>query len=296
MIKLPRAGQRVGFILSGGGARGFAHIGALRVLEQHGLKPDVLAGTSMGAIVAALYAAGYTADELEDLVLGTTMRDIVDLSLQGGLLKGARLVHFLREHLPPDFSDLKIPLAVTTTDVETGEQVLITQGDLATAVRASSSFPGAFEPEELDGRVLADGGIVNNLPVEAAAMLGASWTVALDVTPGRRAIYTAPEEEGHWWERMLKTVRLERRNPLLQMLLRSSDIMQSILTEIQYSLHPANLLIKMELEGVRIEAFWEAEAIIKLGEEAALAACRNAGLRPAGQRGELPPPPAEAAG
>src|SRR5699024_4701447 len=154
MIELPGGTQRIGFILSGGGARGFAHIGALRVLEEHGLKPDVLAGTSMGAIVGALYAAGHSVRELEELVLGTTLRDIVDLSLQGGLLKGDRLVQFLREHLPADFSDLHIPLAVTTTDVETGEQVLITKGDLAKAVRASSSFPGAFEPEALDGRVL----------------------------------------------------------------------------------------------------------------------------------------------
>lgn len=278
MIELPCDGQRVGFILSGGGARGFAHIGALRVLEEHGLKPDVLAGTSMGAIIGALYAAGRSADELEELVLGTTLRDIVDLSLQGGLLKGDRLVQFLREHLPARFSDLEIPLAVTTTDVETGEQVIITDGDLAKAVRASSSFPGAFEPEELDGRVLADGGIVNNLPVEAAALLGASWTVALDVTPERRATYRSPDEDGSWWERMLATVRLERRNALVQMLLRSSDIMQSILTDIQYTLHPANLLIKMRLSGIRIEAFWEADEIIRLGEEEARAACAAGGL------------------
>src|SRR5699024_12619882 len=86
-------------------------------------------------------------------------------------------------------------------------------------------------------------------------------------TPERRATYTSPDEEGNWWERMLKTVRLERRNPMLQMLLRSTDIMQSMLTDIQYALHPANLLIRMSLPGIRIEAFWEADEIIRLRSE-----------------------------
>src|SRR5690606_37030163 len=114
-------------------------------------------------------------------------------------------------HLPATFEELDIPLAVTTTDIETGEQVVLTEGDLITALRASSCFPGAFEPVEYQGRMLADGGIVNNLPVEAASYLGATWSLAANVTVDRRATYTLPSEEGNWWERMLATVRLERR-------------------------------------------------------------------------------------
>ncbi len=270
--------RKVGLIMSGGGARGFAHIGALRVLTRFGIKPQIIAGTSMGGIIGALYASGYSADEIAALALGTTLRDILDISLQSGLLKGDRLAGYLRDHLPATFEELELPLAITTTDIETGEQVMLTDGDLITALRASASFPGAFEPIEYRGRVLADGGIVNNLPVEAASYLGAGWTVASDVTSARRASYVAPSEEGNWWERMLATVRLERRNPMLQMMLRSSDIMQSILTDIQYTLHPADLLIKMPLAGIRAEAFWEAGEIIDLGEETALATCLAAGL------------------
>lgn len=279
VLAMKQTGRKrtTGLILSGGGARGFAHIGVLRVLEEAGIVPDVIAGTSMGAIIGAFYASGLTPQEITDLATHTGLRDIIDFSMMGGVLKGDRLATFLAEHLPHDFSALKVPLAVTTTDIETGEQVIITDGDLVTAVRASSSFPGAFEPIAYRGRVLADGGIVNNLPVDAAAYLGANWTVASNVTPQRQATYVSPAEEGHWWERMLATVRLERRNPILQMLLRSSDISQSILTDIQYTLHPANLHIHMALDGIRLESFWEAGEIIDRGEAAAREAVRAAG-------------------
>ncbi len=270
----------IGLVLSGGGARGFAHIGVLRVLEECGIKPHVIAGTSMGAIVGALYATGRTSADIVNIVRHTSLRDIIDISLQGGLLKGDRLEAFLADFLPPTFEDLETQLAVTTTDIETGEQVILTTGDLVTAIRASSSFPGAFEPIPRRGRVLADGGIVNNLPVEAAAYMGATWTIASNVTPERRANYVSPSEEGNFWERMLATVKLERRNPILQMMLRSSDIMQSILTDIQHTLHPADLHISMPLPGIRIESFWSAEEIIGLGTEAARAAFQAAGLYP----------------
>ncbi|HZJ08527.1 MAG TPA: patatin-like phospholipase family protein [Trueperaceae bacterium] len=163
----------VGLVLSGGGARGFAHIGVLRVLERAGAKFDVVAGTSMGAVLGALYAAGKSPDEIYDIALNTGWRDVVDISLQAGLIKGDRLEAFLASHLPRSFADLKLPFAVTTTDIENGEDVLITEGDLIKAVRASISFPGAIEPIQYLGRTLADGGIVNNLPVSAATVLGA---------------------------------------------------------------------------------------------------------------------------
>jgi NTE family protein len=276
------AGQRkrVGLVLSGGGARAFAHIGLLKALERTGIRVDLVAGTSMGAIIGAFYAAGMSAAEINELAHSVTWRDLIDLSLQGGLLKGEKLAQFLSQHLPADFCELERGLVVTTTDVESGEQVLLTSGDLITAIRASSSFPGAFEPLEYDGRTLADGGIINNLPVDAAAFLGASWMIASNVTPARRASYVSPSEEGTFWERMLATVRLERRNPMLQMMLRSSDIMQSILTDLQYTMHPADVLVKMELPGVRVEAFWQFRSIVDAGEEAAQAVFESHGLLP----------------
>ena len=149
--RVPSA-HKVGLVLSGGGARGFAHIGVLRVLERHGVEPDVIAGTSMGAVLGALYASGYRADELFEIVAELTWRDIIDVSLNAGLIKGEKLREFLRQHLPETFADLAVPLAVTTTDMESGEQVVFLEGDLVPAVQASTCYPGAFEPVDFQGR------------------------------------------------------------------------------------------------------------------------------------------------
>ena len=265
-------------MLSGGGARGFAHIGVLRALERCDVEPDVIVGTSMGAVLGALYAAGHSAEDLYELGRTTSWRDVIDVSLQAGLLKGVKLQAFLRERLPETFAELDKPLAITTTDIETGEEIVLLEGDLVRAIRASSSFPGAFEPIRVMGRTLADGGIVNNLPVEAAAFLHATFVIASDATPPRRSVYRGLEEQGGWWERTMATVRLERRNPMVQMLLRSTDIMQSLLTDIQYTLHPADVLVKLAMPEVRMEQFWDFERIVELGEREAEEAFRSAGL------------------
>src|SRR5690606_20673678 len=188
---MERPGQdiRVGLVLSGGGARGFAHIGVLRSLERAGAKFDVVAGTSMGAIVGSLFAAGHTPDEIYEIARTTSWRDVVDISLRAGLIKGNRFESFLAEHLPATFADLGLPLAIAATDVESGEEVVFVEGDLIKAVRASSSFPGAFEPISFGGRTMADGGIVNNLPIAAATLLGATRVIASDVTPPRHSVY-----------------------------------------------------------------------------------------------------------
>ncbi len=269
MVQRQKTRPRLGLILSGGGARGLAHIGVLRAMEDAGIRPDLIAGTSMGAIVGSLYAAGHSADQILEIARSVKWRDVFDLSLQVGLLKGEKLADVLAVYLPPVFKELQTPLAVTTTDMESGEQVVLTEGDLITAVRASSCFPGAFEPVELDGRMLMDGAIINNLPVEAASWLGATRTIASNVTEPRRSEYTDPFAAGTWWERIVTTVRLERRTPIMQVLLRSTDIMQALLTDIQYTLHPADLHIRMALPGVRLESFWALEDTVAEGERAA---------------------------
>jgi len=277
---MERAGRHlcVGIVLSGGGARGFAHIGALRALERAGAKFDVVAGTSMGAILGALYATGASAEDLYQLAVRTNWRDVVDLSLKTGLLKGDRLEGFLAEQLPATFEELKRPLAVIATDIESGEEVLMCEGDLLSAVRASASFPGAFEPVHIAGRTLADGGIVNNLPINAASWLGANRVIALDVTPPRQSVYvTAEAESSNWWERMVATVKLERRNPMAQMLFRASDIQQSILVDIHASIHPCDLRIRMPMPHYRIESFTSFEEIVWEGERAAEVALAAAG-------------------
>ena len=276
-MERPGRACRLGLVLSGGGARAFAHIGVLRVLERVGARFDVVAGTSMGAIIGALYAAGRSADEIHEIAKGVSWRDVVDISLQAGLIKGDKLESFLAELLPRSFDDLPVPFAVTTTDIETGEAVLLQEGDLVRAIRASSSFPGAIEPIQYGGRTLADGGIVNNLPVAAATFLGATRTVASDVTPARRSVYRTPDQEGNWWERMVATVKLERRNPMVQMLLRSSDIMQSILADVHASLNPPDLRVRMAMPQYRVESFKDLDDIVAIGEAAAAAAIEERG-------------------
>ncbi len=267
--------HRIGLVLSGGGARGFAHIGLLRVLERHGVEVDVVAGTSMGAIVGALYAHGYRADDLQELAASVSWRDVIDLSLQAGLLKGEKLRHLLATYLPETFEELAKPLAVTCTDLENGEELTFTSGDLITAVRASACFPGAFEPIEHEGRTLADGGICNNLPVDALALMRAEITIASDVTAMRRAGFVHPDaDKASWWSRMVSTVTLERRTPLATVTLRSTDIMMRLLTDTRYVHHPADLRIQHDLPEVRLESFWDLDAIVAKGETNAEAAFR----------------------
>lgn len=262
----------VGLVLSGGGARGFAHIGVLHVLEERGVRVDALAGTSMGAILGALYAAGYTAAEIYELADGLGWRDVIDVSLQAGLMKGDKLHSFLASHLPERFDQLRLPFAVTTTDMETGEEQVVMDGPLVDAVRASSSFPGAFDPVVLDGRTLADGGIVNNLPVAAAALLGCDYVIASDATAPRRSTFRPGGDDGTWWERVMATVRLERRSPMAQMMLRSTDVMQAILTDLQYTLHPADVRIVLDRPEYRLESFREFREIVASGRAKAEAA------------------------
>jgi NTE family protein len=262
--------ERVALVLSGGGARGFAHIGVLQALEARNVPIDAVAGTSMGAILGALVAAGKGADEIYALAEKLGWRDVIDVSLQAGLLKGDKLRSFLAAQLPERFGDLKLPLAVTTTDLESGEEHVILDGPLVDAVRASSSYPGAFEPVAIEGRTLADGGIVNNLPVSAAALLGCDYVIASDATPPRRSPSLLEEASGgSWWERTLATVRLERRSPMAQMLLRSTDVMQAILTDLQSTLHPADLRIELGMPQYRIESFREFREIVETGRDAA---------------------------
>ncbi|MDA0700392.1 MAG: patatin-like phospholipase family protein, partial [bacterium] len=266
----------IGVVLSGGGARGFAHIGMLRVLERYDIEPDVLAGTSMGAILGALYAHGYRADDLHELATSISWRDVVDLSLVGGLIKGDKLHDLLATYLPERFEDLGKPLAVTCTDIEAAEELVFTEGDLVTAIRASACFPGAFEPVEHVGRTLADGGILNNLPVDALALMRADLTLASDVSPPRRAVYLAKDDERDtWWQRMVSTVTLERRAPLAAVTLRAADIMMRLLTDAQYIHHPADLRVQHEMPTMRMESFWALDEIVAIGEVNTEAALRS---------------------
>ena len=192
---------KIGVALGGGSARGFAHIGALSCLERHDFAPDLIVGTSFGAIVGALDAAGLTPQEIAQTANSMRWRDlskVLDFGLhKAALFSGDKLETYLDELVEGrSFSDLKRTLVVVATDLTTGEPVNLTSGPLARALRASASMPGVFSPVELGGRFLVDGGLGSPLPL--ATLEGYDLDIALGIgwgsrrpTPARSALPSA---------------------------------------------------------------------------------------------------------
>lgn len=177
-----------GLVLSGGGARGLAHIGVIKVLERAGIPIHLVAGSSMGGIVAAGYARGMSGLELEKAALEITkphnLLGLVDLNLpRQGLLSGTRVRDYLAKVIGHDvtFEDLALPLGLMTVDLVKGEEVLLREGLVLDAVRATMAFPGVFDPVTMGDRRLADGGILNDFPVDAARRMGAEVVIGVDV-------------------------------------------------------------------------------------------------------------------
>ncbi len=273
---------KIGLVLSGGGARGAAHIGVLKALEENRIPVDVIVGTSMGSIVGGLYAAGVSPEELEYIVENTDWdaalspsprRDLLSyrrksddrkyllgfemgikdskVRLPQGLISGNKLSFILRsEVLRADnvghFDNLAIPFRAVTTNIESGGMVVIEDGDLSTALRASMAVPGAFTPVNRDGDLLVDGGLVSNLPVEIAQRLGVDHVIAVNIGS---EIYSL-EKLGSIVGLTVQTV-----NVLIQ-----QNIDRSIA-----ALEPGDVLIKPELGDFASTNFAEASSLIPIG-------------------------------
>jgi NTE family protein len=206
-------GPKIGLVLGGGGAKGAAEVGVLKVLEEAGIKPDVIVGTSIGSIVGGLYAAGYSAAELETMFKTqewlTLLTDrngsfanepykvvdnvtyifgfpILDRNEKGlGVMKGSGIEHMLDSMASAkgctDFASLKIPFSCVAADIRSGKEVILREGNVAKAMRASMAIPGVFKPVEIDGQKLVDGGMLNNLPVDVCRQMGADLIIAVDL-------------------------------------------------------------------------------------------------------------------
>lgn len=175
---------KIGFALGSGGARGWAHIGVLRALEERGIVPDMVCGTSMGALVGAAYVSG-NLDALEEWALSITTAKLammVDVSLNsGGLVEAKQVTKFFQSlDMPEMIEDQKIPFMTIATDMRTGREVWLREGGIIPAVRASISLPGIISPHEVNGRWLLDGGVTNPLPVSACRALGADIVIAVN--------------------------------------------------------------------------------------------------------------------
>lgn len=183
---LVRKPPRLGLVLGGGAARGFAHIGVIQVLEEAGVHPDLVVGTSAGSLVAALYASGKSGQDLQKLALSMDEASFSDWRLplfKPGVLRGEALARFVSANLKSrQIQDLPMPLGVVATDLRSGLAVLFQRGDTATAVRASSAIPAVFQPVSIAGRDYVDGGLVSPVPVSHAKKMGADLVIAVDVS------------------------------------------------------------------------------------------------------------------
>lgn len=203
-IQSPESKPRLGLALSGGGARGLAHIGVLQVFEREQIGIDCLAGTSMGGVIAAGYARGLSSTDLQKVAIESSrlrrLLRLADPALpDAGLMHGQRLEAFFREILGDvTFADLRIPLALVAVDLNTSEEVILREGPLPLALRATTAVPGFFCPVQIEGKRLVDGGLLNNLPVDAVKGLGAEFIIAVDVDLDPRQSSGQPAIKVHW--------------------------------------------------------------------------------------------------
>lgn len=273
---------KVGLVLSGGGAKGFAHIGVLKVLEQAGVKIDFIGGTSMGAVVGGLYASGYSATQIDSIFYNTDFDELLQdfipresrsfyekknnemyaivlpfhkfkIGIPIALSKGmynynllSKLTHKVR-HIR-DFKKLPIPFICIATDIEKGEEVVLNSGYLPQAMLASSAFPSLFSPIEIDGKFLIDGGVTNNYPVEELRKLGADVIIGVDVQDNLKN----------------RTALQDATRILVQ--ITNLDMIKKMEEKVKTT----DIYIKPNVEDFGVISFSEGQEIIKKGEEAAL--------------------------
>jgi NTE family protein len=261
--------KKVGLALGGGAARGIAHIGVLEVLEKEGIPVDVIAGTSAGAIVGSLHAAGISAAEIKNRVLSFNWQRrgrLLDLSLpRTGFIAGQRITNEIQSMMGGDlkFSDLRKPFACVACDLLSGEEAVMTGGSVAEAVHASMSIPVIFQAVKRKGRYLIDGGLVNQVPVNVVKAMGADYIIAVNVVPrhthklkARLDDMAVPEESA-----------LPKLN-LVNVMLNVVDIANSC--RIEASLHGADVIIEPRMLQIGPADFHKAELAILQGEMAAV--------------------------
>ncbi|MFC5577183.1 patatin-like phospholipase family protein [Lysobacter niabensis] len=269
---------RIGIALGGGAAKGFAHIGVIKMLEANGIQPDVVSGTSAGSVVGALYASGMDAFQMQKQAFGLDEAQIRDVSLfSGGVVKGQKLQDYVNQLVGGrPIERMKKPFAAVSTQLETGERTVFVRGNTGQAVRASSSIPGVFEPVVIGPKHYVDGGVVSPVPVDAARQLGADFVIAVDIS-----------------------TKASGKNPgsLLGTVNQSITIMGQKLG--QQELARANIIIRPNVNEIGAADFEQRNTAILEGERAALVAmpqirAQLAKLRAQREAAARPPIPVKA--
>ncbi len=292
---------KIGLALGGGAARGWAHIGVIRALEAVGIRPDIIAGTSIGAVVGGCYAAGHL-DQLEHFARELTVRRVfgyLDFNFAGtGLISGQRLCERLEAHLQGfSIDNLQRRFTAVATEIGTGHEVWLSRGPLVTAMRASYALPGIFRPVKVDGRWLFDGALVNPIPVTVCRALGARYVIAVNLNNDSCARGTVmphldhfpqlPPEEAETLEPAEQTAGGRAKNAMRRLLQRQMfgkgddspgistvmvdafNIVQDRIARSRLAGDPPDAMISPRIGGVGLFDFHRADELIKAGEAAA---------------------------
>lgn len=240
--------NKVGLALGGGAVLGAAHIGVLRALDEFDVQVSCVAGTSIGAFIAAFFGFGKSWQEIQEIATDIDWLDVSRISLsQFGLLSNKKLGELIVEHIgEKTFKESEIPIAMVATDITSGERVVLDSGDVATAVMASTCIPGIFNPIEIENRLLVDGGIVENVPVHPLRDMGADFSIGVALN----AIHSHKKPEN-----------------IIEVLLNSFDFTIRTATKLQTS--DADILINPDLSNFNMVDSDQAEALINKGYDEA---------------------------
>ena len=291
-----RRKPRVGLALGSGSARGWAHVGVIRALESAGIRPDLVCGTSIGALVGAAYVAGELA-RFEQWLLGLGVKEVLalmDVRLNGGMIKGERLMEFFRRNfIDRPIEDLRMPFAAVATALHSGAEVWLREGSTVEAVRASIALPALFTPVVREGRVLVDGALVNPVPVSLARAMGADIVIAVDLSSdmlNRRSRAEpepeAPAAEVSAWRRKLQENlgALMNARPagdqdeqtklpsILEVITTSLNIMQVRICRSRMAGEPPDAIVAPRLAHLGLLDYHRAREAIEEGERAVEAA------------------------
>ena len=250
VAKPPARPPRIGLALGGGAARGFAHIGVIQVLEENGIRPDFVVGTSAGSLVATLYASGKSGVELGTLAESMDESAFTDWTFPGrGLIRGEGLARYVREQTGGrHIEQMRIPLGIVATDLDSGQGILFQAGDAGVAVRASSAVPAVFQPVRIGAREYVDGGLVAPVPVRYARQMGAELVIAVDISAAPDGAATGDA---------------------LRMLLQTFAIMGRSINS--FELREADIVLRPKLASVGGADFGARKRSIQAGREAAQA-------------------------
>lgn len=292
--------KKVGLVLGSGSAKGLAHIGVLKYLEEMNIKIDCIAGSSIGAMIGGAYAAGISIRKIEDIALKTDLASSVKYFLptisKSGLITGTKVKEFLKDIVGDiEIENLKIPFTATATDIFTGQEIVFNKGNLVEAIRASISVPIIFQPVIHDDQILVDGGLVNPLPVNIASKMGAEFIIAVNVMPSLNKTNTVNEKNNNarmtaftkeiksamqkklealnieykWIKKLLANKGKYNIPGFKKVLNQSVYITQRKLARLSIELYSPDILIEPDISFAGFFDFYKAKEIIDSGYKAA---------------------------